>query len=368
MKKIWIRIEIILVCSLWLGLSVFSWLKPADEFSISERRRLDQFPKLNLATIGDGSFMSNFEDYTLDQFPLRDTFRTVKALSAFGLFLQKDNNNIYIADGQAASLDYPLSESSLNYASGRIQALYEKYFKDIDANFYFSIVPDKGYYLAQANGYPAMDYAALTEAAGEIFSFAEYIDIFGTLDAGDYYATDSHWKQENLEDTVSVLADGMGISGKIWKDYETVTASQPFYGVYYGQAALPLAPDTIRYLTNDALEACTVYNVETGKTGGIYDLEKLDSRDPYEVFLSGATPLLIVENPNAAEERELVVFRDSYGSSLLPLLTGAYSRIVIADTRYMHPDLLASHVDFSTADDVLFLYSTSLLNSSRPLK
>ena len=84
------------------------------------------------------------------------------------------------------------------------------------------------------------------------------------------------------------------------------TLPTPYYGVYYGYAALPMEPDTIRYLTNDTLERCTVYHYETGQTTGIYDGEKGAGRDPYEWFLSGSESLLTVENPHAATDRELV--------------------------------------------------------------
>lgn len=76
--------------------------------------------------------------------------------------------------------------------------------------------------------------------------------------------------------------------------------------MYYGYAALPMEPDRLTYLTSGLLDACTVYNYETGKTGLIYDLAKGAGKDPYELFLSGSVSLLTIENPNADTDRELV--------------------------------------------------------------
>ena len=146
---------------------------------------------------------------------------------------------------------------------------------------------------------------------------------------------------------------------------ETVT--RPFYGVYYGQAALPMEPETIRYLTNDEIEACTVYNYENGKTTSVYDMEKLESRDLYDIYLSGAAALLRITNPNGDADRELVVFRDSFGSSLIPLLLKDYGTVTVVDTRYVAADLLGQFLQFDN-QDVLFLYSTLILNSSNVLK
>ena len=86
--------------------------------------------------------------------------------------------------------------------------------------------------------------------------------------------------------------------------------------------ALPLKPDRIQYVTGDSISGAVVYNAETDLTGGIYDFEKLQSKDPYEFFLSGASAVQTIENPLADDERELVVFRDSFGSSLIPCLWG----------------------------------------------
>ena len=44
-----------------------------------------------------------------------------------------------------------------------------------------------------------------------------------------------------------------------------------------------------------------------------------------------------------------------------------YSHITVADTRYISPELLGDYVDFDGAD-VLFMYSSSLLNDSGALR
>ena len=121
------------------------------------------------------------------------------------------------------------------------------------------------------------------------------------------------------------------------------------------------------YLTNDVLEQCQVYHVETDETLGIYDEDKLTGRDPYEFFLSGSTAIAMIENPNCTTGRELVVFRDSYGSSMVPLLVQSYSKVTVIDTRYVNPDLIGDYVEFEN-QDVLFLYSTLLLNNSETMR
>ena len=153
------------------------------------------------------------------------------------------------------------------------------------------------------------------------------------------------------------------------QEYQKIESETPFYGVYYGQAALPMEPDTLNYLTNEMLEDCKVFTYETGKPVEIpmYDMEKAAGKDPYEMFLSGTRPILTIENPHVDNDEELIVFRDSFGSSLVPLLAKAYEKITILDIRYVNSSMLGQFVEFGD-QDVLFLYSTMLLNSSLALK
>ena len=80
-------------------------------------------------------------------------------------------------------------------------------------------------------------------------------------------------------------------------------------------------------LESDTLDGCVVTNHDTGETLSVYDRTKLDSWDLYDVFLSGPAAVLTVENPGAKTDRELIVFRDSFGSSLVPLLLPGYSKV-----------------------------------------
>ena len=89
--------------------------------------------------------------------------------------------------------------------------------------------------------------------------------------------------------------------------------------------------------------------------------------DSYDVFLDGSSSFITINNPNSKDNRELVVFRDSFGSSLIPLLISYYSKITIIDIRYITSNYYLKKIEF-TNQDVLFLYSTLLVNDSSSLK
>jgi hypothetical protein len=102
----------------------------------------------------------------------------------------------------------------------------------------------------------------------------------------------------------------------------------------------------------------------------VYQLDKLDdgkSLDKYDVFAGGASSLQVITSPDAVTDRRLVIFRDSYTSSLVPLLLGAYREITLVDLRYIDSARIGEYVDFDGAD-VLFLYNTAIVNHAEMLK
>ena len=352
-----------LLAAVWGLLILAAWFKPAGEFSDAERRPLAQMPQIKGENLLGGKFMTEFEDYTLDQFPIRDGFRQLKSLFHYYVLNQKDNNGIYIADGYAAEMEYPLDQSSLRRALQQFGKVYEKYLKDTGSTVFAAVIPDKSYYLAEDNGYLTMDYEEMFRQVREGMPWATYVELADCLSVSDYYYTDTHWRQERILPVAQRLAAALGVTAPKPEDYTQTPLERPFYGVYYGQAALPMESEVLYILENDLLKECSVYNHETGKMTPVYDPEKLDAKDPYDVFLSGAQSLLTVTNPNAKTDRELIVFRDSFASSLVPLLLQDYATVTLVDIRYVSPELLGRFLDFH-GQDVLFLYSTLVLNKN----
>ena len=355
------RIGAMVLTAVWILLIAAGLLLPDGELSESERRPLEQWPGITGQTLLDGSFMEKFENYSLDQFPLRDTFRQIKALFHYYALRQADNNDVYLADGYAAKLLYPLNEKALDHNLGRLQHLYEKFLRDSGSEIYAAVIPDKSYYLAEVNGYPAMDYEALFSQVRTALPWASHVDLTDCLTIEDYYRTDIHWRQERLLPAARRLCQALGVTPPVETDYYKTVLERPFYGVYYGQAALPMRPDEMVLLQSQLLDQCTVYDHESGKTVPVYDWDKLTSKDLYDVYLSGARSLLTIENPNAATDRELIVFRDSFSSSMVPLLLADYASVTLVDIRYLSTDLLGNFVDFH-GQDVLILYSANVLN------
>ncbi len=343
------------LCSIFiLVFSFWCFFISTPDYSESERRALAKCPEITWDNLWSGEFAKEFEEYTTDRFPMRDTWRSVKAYTRLNLLLQEENNDIFVKDGHIGKLEYPMDTKMLDYSVSLFNKIYEKHLQQNDV--YFAVIPDKNEYIADLK----INYKELEEYMYNKLEFCTPIHLDELLSADDYYFTDSHWRQDKIIDISEHIAKSMGVYIK--SEYEKLTLDIPFKGVYAGQSALKCEPDIITYLINDTIEGLQVEGADA-----VYDKKKAEGKDAYEFFLSGNQPLVKITNPANSDGKKLIVFRDSFASSLVPILAQGYSEITMIDLRYMNSQLLEQFVDFSDAQ-VLFIYSTNLLNNSTSMK
>lgn len=381
-KKIQI-ISAFLVMAIWISLAGFAWLQPAKQISAAERRPLAQLPSFSDST-ADKPFTDLFDKYTQDQFPLRDTFRQLKSLFHFYTMQQMDNNNYYAVDGFVAKMLQmgKNQENQLLLNLDIFNNIYNKYLRPFGCKAYVAIAPDKGYYMYEESGHLAPDYEKLFALVKEKMPWATHIDLTQLLTLEDFYKTDTHWRQENLVKVAEKIAEAMKTKVTPFEQYTMEFVEKPFYGVYYGHAALPLPAEEMYHMHSEILDACAVYKLEpvvdengkltmefawTTEPSPVYDLSQLDSEDMYNSFISPNTVgMLRIVNPNATTGKNLIVFRDSFGSSISPLLVESYATVTLVDLRYADSEGLGNYLNFR-GDDVLFLFGTQVLLET-PLK
>lgn len=343
-------------CFIIISVFLINILTEDKEISLTERRKLTAFPEITVQKLLKGETTAKFEDYAVDQFVERDTFRLIKASFSTNIYKQKDNNKMFEKDGAIYKMEYPLNETNIKKSAIKINSIYNTYLKDM--NVYYAIIPDKNYYL-ENDDHLKFDYTKLKQIMGNELTNLKYINIWNNLELENYYKTDIHWKQENLQKVVETIRTNMNLE-QIESTYQKVDVGN-FYGTYYGQIPGNFEPDKMYVLTNSTINNCTTYNYETKQTGTIYDTKA--TQDKYDIYVSGATPIISIENKNATSGKELLLFRDSFGSSIAPLLVENYSKITLIDLRYISSKMLTEFIEFEN-QDVLFLYSTVVLNQN----
>ena len=97
-----------------IGMFVFNVVKEDIDISLSERRKLAQFPELTKENILSSELSNKFESYAVDQIIFRESFRNLKSFVNIKLFGQKDDNSYFEKDGAIYKIEYPLNESNVN--------------------------------------------------------------------------------------------------------------------------------------------------------------------------------------------------------------------------------------------------------------
>lgn len=349
-----------------VGLGLGTLILPDKEVSKTERRHYASKPELTWATLLNGSYMSDLEEYLLDQFAGRDYFRSLKTEVETKVFGKSDANGYVEYEGGLYELDTDWKADNVTRAAEKFAKLQEKWFQD--AEVYYAIIPDKSYFLPK-EAYPATEGEWVIAQMAEQLQDAVYIDLYPYLTIEDYYRTDLHWKQEAVTDVADLLLETMQ-PGKVSESNraDVVEVTDSFYGGYAGASAFVVEPDSLCAVTNPVIENATVYDYEKKQTVSVYAPEKVEGTDPYDYFLWGARALLTIKNPNCTNGEKLLLFRDSFGSSMAPLLLDGYEEITLVDLRYISADYLPEMIDVTAYDDVLFLYSQKVLWHSDSMK
>ena len=271
------------------------------------------------------------------------------------------DNGFMNIDSKYMEAEEPYNEKSAQRFADKFRDLRETYFAD--NKVYYATVPEKSYYAKDKTTH-FLNHDSVAAFLSEAFYDWTAIDIASELTLDDYYTTDRHWKQENLFGVMSAIGEKMDFT--VNKDAYSPVKFENYKGDY-AKVITDIPAETLTYLVSDVTKNASVDNFQNQKVKTVYDEAKLTSKIPYDVFLSGATPLTVITNPSAKETRELVIFRDSFGSSIAPLFIEAYSKITLVDLRYMQSSLLPEFVNFENAE-VLVLISDKIVNNSVILK
>ncbi len=368
MNKILKKISGVIFLFLLAFIMILGIFLPDSLVSVSERRKLAQLPDFSIDALFDDDFSDTLETYFLDQFPGRDFFRTLKAEVDTTLLGKTDSNDYVKIEENLFQIRTTYDEKQLLQAANKFESIANTYF--LDSNVYYGIIPDKNYFVPSL---PQYDYNQVEETLNDTFVSGKQISLWDTVTLEDYYRTDLHAKQESLLPLANALLNGMGkdTAANTMDSYTVQLATDSFLGGYAANSAYSVSAEPLYYLENSALQNCSVYDYELQKTTPVYQTDKLGAMDDYDLFLGGARALLTMENPLQTNEETLLVFRDSFGSSITPLLLDSYSKITLVDLRYVSADYALTLLENSNNGDytdVLFLYQVQLLYNSNSMK
>ena len=197
-------------------------------------------------------------------------------------------------------------------------------------------------------------YAGLTGQEG----FIPMLDAFAASEEPVFYLTDHHWNDNGVRRAYEAFCREAGVQ-PAGTDSFIRTEYSPFTGTTQARAGIPAAQaDTLV-----CMEPAFPVILEVKETGESYDHlvfpDKAATYDGYEVYLDGNHGMLTVRNP--AADGKLLVFRDSFASSLIPYLSANYGEIIAVDVRYYAGTFRDALEAAGEPDEILFLYSLDSL-------
>ena len=342
-------------------------LLPDRKFSEQENRNLAQMPTLDFGELGllgksgnffNGKFMEDFEEYVVDQFPLRDEWIQLKALGERALGKQENNKVYFGTDNQTlfAHFNRPSEEELVQ----RVEYV-NQFAAKTDIPVYFALIPDKSYVwagLLPANAPNVDDGSTLADAEALCSDGVTWIDLKEAIRGDDaFYRTDHHWSTFGAYQGYMALAMAMNDSITLL-DYEPKLVSDSFLGTTFSSCGAGwVEPDKMyTWVAEEGIEV-TRYPEGTPVPGELYDESFLEKKDKYSMFLGGNQPLCIIKNPEATGGK-LLVIRDSYCDSLAPFLALDYQEIHLIDLRYykVSPSV---YIRENGIDQALVLYSAA---------
>ncbi len=358
-----------IVLTVLIGVLVWMVATPDKTFSDQENRNLASFPEITPDSVLSGEFMSDFETYLADQFPVRDFCIQLKTfvLRAMG---QRLINDYYLAEG-----NYLIPEESkcdweeMNALLEQINAFAQRQ-DSVNVSLMLaptakSIYEDELPYTAQSSEKETMDAVRETLDAA-----INYIDVYDALyenrQNGMYYKTDHHWTTRAAYAAFVQYAASLGIEIDS-EDYVFYPVTNDFQGTCASGSGIYETSDMIEICVPVEAEGSYVVNYieEMRKTASLFESGKLEIKDKYQVFMGGNHAQVEIKT-NAGTGKNLLLIKDSYGNCMVPMLTPHFDRIVVVDPRYFSGDIYEVMMT-NQVNEILFLYNVNSLVTDNSL-
>ena len=343
------KVMIVIFAVLLAIVPVYTFLHDTEVLDY-ERRMAHDFPSVMNHGKWNADYTKEMEAALNDRMPLRKEALVLNGFIKQNVFLMADEDGVYAENGYLFRMG-TLHESNIE----KNVKLVNEVVSSFGGKKMFVIVPRKNTY--DENRHPDYDYEDVRKEVRENWD-TDMVDISSLLSLSDYYHTDIHWRQECIQDVGEVMLSAFG-KEMVEMDVEEVSY-QPFYGALSIYQPFVEADELI-YCKSAVLDNVVVTNLEKEGDGGVYDESALSSPDPYNVFLDGPAAYLHIENKGLQDGSHLVVFRDSFASSLLPWIIPSYETIDVIDLRYYSSSLL-DELSLEKNSDVLCLYGEEVLN------
>lgn len=355
-------------------MSILLLALPKREYSENENRYLQKMPEFSVKSLVAGDFNDKLDDYLSDHFPLRDFWISLKTLSEEAMG-KRSINGIYIGkDGYLiGEYEHPKNTErivkTLTKFSGRLVKA------NPDVNVRLMLVPNAVSVLDDK--LPAMAVRSEQyETMETIVSGSKLtsVDVASKLIAAKdnsqiYYKTDHHWNGYGAYCGYEAYCESLGIEPVDIDYFIKEDVTDDFHGTLSAKVNRFFEKgDTITIFTDPEADLTVKYE-DTGEiTNTLYNMEYLDKRDKYSLFLNNLHPFVEISNENSDTDRVLMLVKDSYANCMVPYLLHDFRKIYVFDTRYYKDGPGGFFEEHSEITDVLILYNMNTIDTDTGIR
>ncbi len=385
MKKIAEHLVFIIFWSLLLSFFVLFWILPDSAFSQTENRALADFPALRAEKLFDGRYVAELDTYVCDQFPVRDLWIRIKALSEMTLGKGENNGILQGEGGQLARRLYSMRHTdgstvtdsdlySMEHITSAAESLATAV-KHAKVPTRILLPPRPIEVSADAFSYPTERGEALDAALSRLLTpTGAYIDLtqaFRQRQADGeavYYRTDHHWTTQGAYDAYVAIMQSFDMEDALLPAdaFDRQTVAEDFCGTLWsasGMQWIPGEPIEIWYRGNESDFSVIADGIPLSE--GLYSLKYLTEKDKYSVFLDGTHDIVTVTKKGDDTRPRLLILKDSFANSAVPFLAQHFD-LVLCNLSSARKDFTDLHAEIQKydADYALILYSVGNMAST----
>lgn len=331
-------------------------LMPRADFSVPERRYLARPPAFSFES---GVWGRAVEDFVNDHLPLRNAALRLDAE-------RRRLAGLNIMDSVWRLPGYGLAEAPVELRGSLLMRNLDRlraFSRDSGLPVYLLVPPSAGSLAGRTAYYDYPDRQAeadFSNLAPEVTVIPLW-DAFASSGSRLHYATDPHWNAQGAYLAYLGAAPFLGYAPRPESAFN-IRESKGFLGTLYARSALwETAPDDLSLW--DAREPLRLtLDREPQAYTSLFFEKHLEGADQYPVFLDGNHGLVRIVNEGMAEGRHLLVLKDSFANSLLPLLVPHYKSITAVDLRAFRTSG-GGLADLGPFDQVLAVYSLGILST-----
>ncbi len=370
------RIVTIIFILYILFFAIGSFIIKDRVFSDMENRNLAQFPKASAKSIFSGDFSDEFESYMSDQIIFKDFLVKLKVTENKALN-QTYVNGTFFAEGRYIR-DYAENTAQIDKNVGFVNEFAQM---NPELNITWLMVPNASCIYKDclpSNAVIDDQRKTMEHIKDKVDESIVFVDpseeLYNAKDEYIYYKTDHHWTINGAYIGYKKLCDALKMEAVDVSEYNISVASDDFLGTLYSDAPVFNADkDKIIIYERKDGKYKVDYEDEGFSQDSLYNYDKLDIKDKYQVYLDGNHSIIRIYNENnkskdkndggEGKSDKIIVVKDSYAHCLLPLLADNYEEIIVVDLRYYHEKTVSDLAKEEGISDIIFINNIDFINT-----